>query len=193
MFQRATRDPANTAAWDHWWQRLRRSVRSKPRWGVSNIGAEQDEGIASTEIKGRDPLPHTPRPPLSPSPRYLAPSKGLLVPFVWRVRGEKRRVLSASDCVCVCVCVCVCRCVCVCVVGGSLSGALQLLDVLLISVTHRSTTLQPTAPLTSCGFTPVCVCVCVCVCTYLLIQHWMFFSKWPETKVPTWLECVTVS
>lgn len=46
---------------------------SKHRWRVSNIGAEQDEGITSPEIKGQASLTHQNKTTASPRSQYLSP------------------------------------------------------------------------------------------------------------------------
>lgn len=81
---------------------------SKRRWRVSNIGAEQDEGITSPEIKGQAEDTHQNKTTASPRPQYLSPvtrrpSKGLVLSLVYRASGwlsEERCLLPASECVC---------------------------------------------------------------------------------------------
>lgn len=51
----------------------RRRRRHQSAGGVSNIGAEQDEGITSLEIKGRVSCAHQNKTTASPGPQYLSP------------------------------------------------------------------------------------------------------------------------
>lgn len=82
---------------------------SKRRWRVGNIGAEQDEGITSPEIKGQASHTHTKnKTTASRGPQYLSPvarrpSKGLVLSFVYSV-SEWGGMCAACKWACVFVC-----------------------------------------------------------------------------------------